>query len=236
MFLICSLLVVRWVATAPSGWNMAASSAPCAVQHRLPVPHTLQLSDATPSAQPSPSSPAPSQLYGRDPRDGLTSDEIAPTANDDEWALSIRPGHVCELSSVGQLQAVMDTSSSTGADLVVVRCVAEHCVACAQTRQLYADAAAEFGSSAIFCISDCSGVAMPLCKMAGVKAVPSVLIFHTGELAASMRLSRKDWPAFYAQLLATSQPAAVPCGKGLSGLKARISRFLRRKRLRSAAA
>jgi hypothetical protein len=231
MYFIAALVAACGVAApAPVSIVTTLPAAPsCHCQARAPT-HLIKLGASEPRA------PLEGERYGHDPRADLTGAQCFPTHPDIEWAANyIEYGRICELHNVGQLQAALTVASSAGVPMVVVRCVSQHCHSCAQTSTLYADAAAEFGSNAIFCTTVCSGSGMAFCKLAGIKAVPSVMVFGGGELACSMRLSRRDWPAFYAQLLAITQPGDESRRRGFGGLTGRVTRYFRRKRLQRAA-
>lgn len=186
-------LTLGWLPTTP-----VPPSPGVAVRARPLVANTATTSSIPP--------PAVNSKNGVDPRPNLSPNELVP---DTEWAASITPGTIGKLSNVNQLQAALDTAAASSG-FVVLKFEREDCVACATTRELYADAAVDGREGGLFFSVDCfkSGklFARDHCK---VKVVPSVMLFADGQLHTSMRLSGKDWKAFD-QLLRALSPSYKP--------------------------
>lgn len=140
--------------------------------------------------------------WGRDPRAGNSA-----IVADEEWAAErLIPGEVCELTSVGQLQAAFDRAAETGARLVVLKFERENCAACKRTHDLYHEAASKLKGKALCFTVDCYKC-QSFAKSAGIRAVPTAHVYCDATLDVTTRLSRNEWPAFYKRLRALSSAA-----------------------------
>ena len=192
--LLHSLLAVRWL---PSPVHP-----PCGLHDRALCRASAPQRSPTLSAN-----AVTASRYGIDPRSGCEPGSIEPN---DSWAAeSISAGEVGVIDNVNKLQAAIDSAAASEARFVVVKFERHDCIACGQTRQLYVDAAKEFGPTGLFLSVDCM-VAKPFAKdLAQVQVIPSALVFVDGELQTSMRLARRDWRTFYGLICGLS-PARGP--------------------------
>ena len=112
----------------------------------LTVPHPSRLS-MTPRTAPINcyAMPEENEKYGHDPRDGLSRDAYAPSA---DWNAP-PPGTVGQLTSINELQSALDAAEAAQ-QLVSLKFVRDSCKACASTAERYEDAAKEYGAAGQF--------------------------------------------------------------------------------------
>ena len=106
---------------------------------------------------------------------------------DVDWAQSVATAAVCNMNTIGQLQAALDLAR-TSRQLVVMKFTQEACGPCFRMRKPFEDAIKEHADAALFFNVDLDSptAIKQLGKRAGLRKLPSTHIYKDGKLQAAV--------------------------------------------------